>query len=371
MHIAAVIPAAGYSSRMGCSKPLLSLGHSTVLGCCIHAFQQKNITEHIVVTGNNADAIAQEATRHGAATAYNAAFDDGMFSSIRTGVKALSPHVSHFFVLPVDIPLVRPETIRHLLHIVQTYTDHILYPTFHNERGHPPLIPCSLRSEILQHDGSGGLRNLLDTHEDMAIDIPVADRNILNDLDYVHEYAEAKANCLREFPTQEECHALWDIYAVPEKVRQHCNAVATLSTAMCRALAKSGIPLNTALAHSAALVHDIAKGHKHHARVGAAWLCEHGFPKAATIVEAHSHIAFTSQNQLTETIIVFLADKVVQGTQPTTIEKRYTQTSAKHGTTQEIASIIQKKKDHALCAQHMFEQAAHCSLTDLADRVLS
>ncbi len=80
-----------------------------------------------------------------------------MFTSIQAGVRVLGD-AKHFFVLPADIPLVRPQTVR-LLARTHLESDALLTcPTFLGERGHPPLLSRDLAPLILDHDGQGGLR---------------------------------------------------------------------------------------------------------------------------------------------------------------------------------------------------------------------
>ena len=55
--IAAIVLAAGYSSRMGRFKPLLPIGHATALDRVIDLFLAAGIVEINVVTGHRAEAI--------------------------------------------------------------------------------------------------------------------------------------------------------------------------------------------------------------------------------------------------------------------------------------------------------------------------
>ena len=70
----------------------------------------------------------------------NEQFDRGMFSSVQAGVRALSPDSDAFFMLPVDICLVRPQTIKKLLEAYYGGKGKIVFPTFRGRRGHPPLV---------------------------------------------------------------------------------------------------------------------------------------------------------------------------------------------------------------------------------------
>lgn len=64
----------------------------------------------VIVSGFHAEVVEGEAMALGLKTVRNPAAQQGMFSSVRAGVAALtqSGFDGYFFVQPVDIPLVRP-----------------------------------------------------------------------------------------------------------------------------------------------------------------------------------------------------------------------------------------------------------------------
>ena len=110
-RLAAVVLAAGRSSRMSAFKPLAEAEGRTLLEWAIGGFFGAGVEHVVVVTGHRGAEVAPVAARAGAVAVANHDFDDGMFSSVRAGVEALDPGVARFFLLPADVPLVRPETI--------------------------------------------------------------------------------------------------------------------------------------------------------------------------------------------------------------------------------------------------------------------
>ena len=323
-ELAAIILAAGLSSRMGVFKPLLPLGKGTVLSHCVDIFRANGMDRIVVVTGNRADEVAITAVQAGAEPAYNVDFERGMYSSVLTGVRALDD-VSAFFLLPVDIPLVRRETIGRLVEEFLLAGPSVLYPRFNGERGHPPLIGCGLIPAILAHDGTGGLRTVLERHEQAARDLDVADFGTVYDLDHPAEYERALSLVGAEYPCEAECVQLWSMYGVSEHIIGHCQAVARVAQALCRRLnARNGARrLNPDLVRGAALTHDIGKGAKRHETVGAELLHVHGFHAAADIVARHFDLSLEPEEPITEREIVFLADKLVRCHAPVALEQRY------------------------------------------------
>ena len=111
-----------------------------------------------------------------------------MFSSVTAGVATLGSEVDSFFVLPVDVPLVRPATIRRLLRFYWQEQGEVFYPRFLGKRGHPPLISSRHAREIAGWQGEGGLKAALAQWEPAALDVDVADENILLDMDTPEDY---------------------------------------------------------------------------------------------------------------------------------------------------------------------------------------
>ena len=133
----------------------------------------------------------------------NSGHERGMYSSILAGIESLEPDVAAFFLLPVDIPLVDPQTIRFLLNAHDSRKPRIVYPRFHGTRGHPPLIPTALVKPDLPLEAPGGFRSVLQFHESDAVDVDVADEAILLDCDTPKDYRLMVRRCaMSGFPKE-------------------------------------------------------------------------------------------------------------------------------------------------------------------------
>lgn len=371
--LAAIIPAAGLSSRMGRFKPLLPLGEGTVLSRCIALFQENRVDRIVVVTGKNRDEVSSEAARAGAASVHNERFEQGMFSSVLAGVGALPPDVSAFFLLPADMPLVSPATIGRLAGEYRRTAPAVLYPRFLGERGHPPLIGRELLPGILDHDGAGGLRAVLQRHEADALDLDVADSGTLLDLDHPEDYEQALARFDAAYPNERECRQLWAMRGLPEHIADHCRAVARVSEALCARLnARGGIPvLDPALVWGAALTHDIGKGTKPHEKVGADLLRSHGFHAAADIVAEHFDLTLPPDQPITEKEVVFLADKLVRCQSPVALDARYLEKLAAHRHEPGAEQAILGRLDRARALLARFDRELGTSAEGLAREALA
>ncbi|MBI5248023.1 MAG: nucleotidyltransferase family protein [Desulfomonile tiedjei] len=188
--ITALILAAGYSSRMGRFKPLLPLGPITVLERTVQLFRDAGIDDVRVVVGYRAQDLVPLMRRLGVRWSVNEHFQEGMLSSIKAGLHTLEASKKAFFLLPVDIPLVRPGTVIDLLHACGKHDADVLYPCFRGKRGHPPLIDAALHSGILSWSSEGGLRSFLEQHQNRAVNVEVADEHILLDMDTPAQYED-------------------------------------------------------------------------------------------------------------------------------------------------------------------------------------
>ncbi|GAB7024046.1 DVU_1551 family NTP transferase [Salidesulfovibrio brasiliensis] len=369
--LAAIIPAAGLSSRMGRFKPLLPLGGGTVLSRCIGAFAG-TVEKRIVVTGKRADEVAAEAVSAGAMAVHNPAFEEGMFSSIQTGVRALDDSVRAFFVLPADIPLVRPETAGRIAGAFWEATPPVLYPVFAGKRGHPPLVSRELIPEILAHDGTGGLRAVLERHDSGALDLDVADFGTTHDLDYPQDYELAVQVAEFEGPLESECRVLWKLHGVAERVLDHCRAVSVVAAALAERLnaRQEGAKLDPVLVRGAALTHDIGKGTRRHEAAGAEILHLHGFHAAAEIVAVHSDLSLAPDAPTTEREVVFLADKLVRRCDPVALEDRYLEKIQMFGHEPGAEEAIRGRMERAKTVLRRVDREIGCSCEALAREVL-
>lgn len=200
-EIVAIILAAGYSKRMHGFKPLLDLGGRPVIARIITTFIVAGIYDVRVVTGYNREELIPVLKNLGVKAVHNDRFDSGMFSSIQTGVNSLEPEVKAFFILPADIPLVRPRTIRRLAENYMGNQGKILIPCYRDRKGHPPLIASSFRKIIMGYTGDKGLKEALRPAEDNIMPIPVEDENILFDMDSLADYRELQKRWEQNFPS--------------------------------------------------------------------------------------------------------------------------------------------------------------------------
>jgi molybdenum cofactor cytidylyltransferase len=344
--LAAIVLAAGYSSRMGKFKPMLPLDSATAFELCIGMFRSAGVTEVIAVLGHRADELRSLAEHCGARAVSNPQFEQGMFTSLVAGSRALPGWTRGVFVLPADIPLVRATTVRQLAIAFAARQNGIVYPTFAGHRGHPPLIARSILAEAAQDSTSGTLCSLLARHENSAVNVPVADEAIHMDMDTPADYEALLALApRRDIPTAAECEAILSGRHVEKLVVRHVRKVAEVAQRLAYTLASTGLDLNLELVQAGALLHDLAKGQPNHASAGASILRAMEYPRVAEIVAAHTDLA--SYSTLDESAIVYLADKLVRGEKEVTIAERFQPALDRFGNNPVALQAAQKRKNVA------------------------
>ena len=322
-RLAAIVLAAGYSSRMGQFKPLLSVGASTAVEAVVQSFLAAGVLDVCVVLGHRADDLRPVVEAAGARCTINSNFDLGMYSSVCAGVAALSTSTDTCFVTPADIPLVRVGTIRRLVRFYAETRKGIIYPIFNGDRGHPTLISRAILAEALDRGPDSRLSALLAAHEEESSSLFVPDEGIHLDMDTPDDLARVRELALhREVPSLQECEAILAMYQPNERVAGHSRMVACVAQQIAVALLERDIKMDPLLARAGGLLHDLAKGKPDHAAAGAQLLRDLEFDNVSDVVAAHTDCTFTG-HKLDEAAIVYLADKLVSGERVVGLERRF------------------------------------------------
>lgn len=329
-RVAAIVLAAGLSSRMGAFKPLLEIEGRTLLERAVGTFTSAGVEDVIVVAGHRFDDVAAGAAAAGAEVLTNPEYDRGMYSSLRVGVLGLGPAVTRFFLQPADVPLVRPETVGKLLRAAgRPAADgerlEVVYPAFGDATGHPPLIDATLCHEIRGSEPPGGLRGLLLGHAARSVVVEVDDPGVLLDADTPDDLERIRELAPREaLPDVARCLQLLSGRGVPRERIAHSLVVAAVAASLTAALNARRQHLVPALVSAGTLLHDIARDRPHHADAGADLLEDLGYPRVAVVVRPHARLGARAADEPDEAQVVYLADKLVQGTRVVSLDARFT-----------------------------------------------
>ena len=366
--VTAIILAAGYSSRMGAFKALLPFGDSTVIERAIALFRGAGIDDVRVVVGHRSDELLPLLERMKVRPLLNVHYQEGMFSSVVTAVESLEGENGAFFLLPVDIPLVRRATVELMLQSYRNGDKGILYPACHGQAGHPPLISAAYRDAILSWNGDGGLNGLLAQHAADSALIETGDEGILLDMDTPEAYKRLRDSLHKEtIPTRQVCEQiLVERFTADSPVVGHCRAVARLAHILAVRLNESGCELDPALIESAALLHDLAKGEHDHAAAGAAALKKMGYGAVADLVACHMELSPKFDGAIDAAGLLFLADKLMEGDRIVPLETRFRRQLERHAGDRQVLARITRRLESARSIKRRVEQQLGVAVADLA-----
>lgn len=187
--IAAVVLAAGSSSRMGTPKMALPWGESTVIGHVVGVLLQAGIDEPLVVTGGDRQQVEACLKDLPVRLVFNPRFAEGdMISSFQAGLASLPPSVDAALFVLGDQPQVQVKVVKALLRAYQESPALIVVPSYRMRRGHPWVIGRPLWDEIMRLEPPGTLRQVLQAHSSQIHYLVLETDTILRDLDTPSDY---------------------------------------------------------------------------------------------------------------------------------------------------------------------------------------
>ena len=163
-----------------------------MLAAVLDAVAGSSIDETVVVLGAGSDRVRGAVSLTGVRVIENPRFGEGMSSSLRAGVSALSPTTDAFFVVLADAPFVRSTTYDALRSARERTGARIALPTYRGARGNPVLIDRTLRDEVDRISGDRGCRELRFRHPSEVVEVPVDDPGVLVDVDTPEDVARVR-----------------------------------------------------------------------------------------------------------------------------------------------------------------------------------
>lgn len=194
---AAIILAAGASSRYGGNKLLEPFGDGTVLGAVVAAALASQARPVLVVTGHARAAVEAALPRDpGLVIAHNPGHAEGeMASSIKIGLAWLGEHAPETLgalIILGDLPLLSSVMLNAVLAEAAHGTARIVAPRYNGQRGHPVWLARDVWDEAMALKPGAQLRVLLHARPDDVRLFDVDDPAILMDVDTPEQMREAR-----------------------------------------------------------------------------------------------------------------------------------------------------------------------------------
>lgn len=195
LPLAALVLAAGSSTRLGRPKPLLDFDGRSALGLVLGTLRASGVTRGVVVVGEHAPAVMAAVDPRPLAYVTNPDPAAGRTGSVQAGLAALGPPPADILMWPVDRPFADVATVRALLVARVDAPRDVgwLVPVADGRRGHPVLLRSGVLPPIRSADPAASLRDVLRGSGLRAREVPAGDEGIHVDLDTEERVAEALA----------------------------------------------------------------------------------------------------------------------------------------------------------------------------------
>ncbi len=192
--VAAVVLAAGRSTRMGVNKLLEDLDGKPVVRRVVEAALASRCRPVCVVLGHQADDVAAALTGLDIILVHNPDHAEGMATSLIAGVRAV-PDTAHAALICLgDMPLVTPVIMNAILDGLASHAHaRAVVPVAAGRRANPVLITRGLFDDVKTLSGDVGAKALLEKAGPDLVDVLIDDEAVLLDVDTPEALARARA----------------------------------------------------------------------------------------------------------------------------------------------------------------------------------
>jgi molybdenum cofactor cytidylyltransferase len=182
--IAAIVLAAGLSSRMGSNKLLEPVDGKPLVRHAVEAALGSAASPVLVVTGNNSGAVREAVAPLTPQFVDNPDFSKGLSTSLKHGLRFLPDDCDGALILLADMPGVTAAVLDKLIAAFDPAEDRaICVATRHGRRGNPVLWSRRFFPEMLAIEGDVGARHLIAQNADLVCEVEADDDGPLTDID--------------------------------------------------------------------------------------------------------------------------------------------------------------------------------------------
>ncbi len=193
--IAAIVPAAGHSQRMGRPKLILEIGGRTVIDRVVTALREGGATPVLVVAppvdAAGASILHSEAIAAGGVLIVPETRPPEMRVSFEHALDRLEqadPVPSTLLLVPADSPGLNAALVALVVERARAEPEAIIVPVVGTQRGHPIALPWNLAIRIRELPAGVGINALVTLHASKVIELAVVDTGALSDLDTPEDY---------------------------------------------------------------------------------------------------------------------------------------------------------------------------------------
>jgi molybdenum cofactor cytidylyltransferase len=184
-NVAAIILAAGRSTRMGGPNKLLAeLDGKKLVRIVAEQALASKASEIVVVTGHQAELVEKALEGLKVRFARNPDFAGGLASSVKAGIAAVPENADGAVICLGDMPLIDAHLIDRLIEAFAPDRGNlIVVPAADGRRGNPVLWSRRFFKELMTLDGDIGARHLIAKHAEAVAEVPVEGKSAFLDID--------------------------------------------------------------------------------------------------------------------------------------------------------------------------------------------
>lgn len=187
--ISAILLAAGQSKRMnGENKLIKEIQGIPLVKHSVKNILSSSIDELIIVLGYQKEIIEKLISKNEKIKiVFNKNFENGMASSIKTGLNHFSEKTESFFICLGDMPLVNHNIYNQLIKFKDN--KEIIVPTYKGRQGNPVLFGKSMKEEIKIIIGDVGAKKILELNKDKILNLEINDQSIAKDFNTQDDFS--------------------------------------------------------------------------------------------------------------------------------------------------------------------------------------
>jgi molybdenum cofactor cytidylyltransferase len=194
-NIAALVLAAGRSSRMGGPNKLLAeISGKPLVRIAVDEALASRARPVIVVTGHQRERIEAALAGLPVRLVHNPDFADGLGTSLKAGIAALPEAADGVIVCLGDMPQVDAALIDRLISAFDPERGAlIVVPTIGGKRGNPVVWSRRFFADLMAVEGDVGARHLIGRYSEAVVEVPMSGKGALTDVDTPEAFAAVKA----------------------------------------------------------------------------------------------------------------------------------------------------------------------------------
>lgn len=184
-QVAAIVLAAGRSSRMGGPNKLLAeIGGRPLVRIVAEAALASRARPVIVVTGHQRERVEAALAGLDVVLVHNPAYADGLSASLKAGIAAVPPAADGAIICLGDMPQVDARLIDRLLAAFDPERGALVaVPTIGGKRGNPVVWSRRFFSDLSTLTGDVGARGLIASYPEAVVEVATTDDAALTDVD--------------------------------------------------------------------------------------------------------------------------------------------------------------------------------------------